>query len=270
MINGNIYSLGSLCDGLRHECNCFKQATYGRSAWAATPDQRVSADNRKRLRSMLELATIVANDFEWKAAHDRIKRFGETLDDDRANLAEVYHELQALSDAIQDGTKRQLVYRYPTEKANVFLSWKADWSTVIKSFPSAEEDIRSGVDLWALGHSTASIFHMMRVLEHGLKALSLDLGLPYSTQNWYNIINEISKKISEQEKTLPKGDAKAARLQFLSEAAKEFVYFKDGWRNFVSHAKCAYDENQARSVMEHVRQFMATLSRDLSLLSEQE
>lgn len=263
MINLSTIGLGSLCDGLRHECNCLKQAAYGREAWPSNAGNLVDAATKERLNKILCLASVVSDQFEWKAVHDRIARFHKRLDDERTNFAEIYQEVQALSDAVQDGIKWQHLYRYPDDKSKVLLSWEENWAPVTSKFQSIKDDIYAGVDLWALGHSTASVFHMMRVLEHGLKALSNNVGIIYSTQNWYNIINEISSNISEQEKLLPRGDAKAARLQFLSEAAKEFVYFKDGWRNYVSHAKCIYDEHQARSVMEHVRQFMTALSREL-------
>jgi hypothetical protein len=104
----------------------------------------------------------------------------------------------------------------------------------------------------------------MRVLEHGLRALANDVGLTFDVQNWQNIIDQIEAKIRELGKSLPRGVDKNERLQFLSEAAKEFVYFKDGWRNYVSHSRGTYDKHQARSVMEHVKSFMNTLSTKLT------
>jgi hypothetical protein len=59
-----------------------------------------------------------------------------------------------------------------------------------------------------------------------------------------------------ERENLPKGPARNERLQFLSEAAIEMRYFKDGWRNYVSHGRGAYDEHNARGIIEHVRAFM--------------
>ncbi len=53
-------------------------------------------------------------------------------------------------------------------------------------------------------------------------------------------------------------------MQFLSEAAKEFFYFKDGWRNHVSHNRGTYDEHQAASVLEHTRSLMNHVATPLS------
>lgn len=172
--------------------------------------------------------------------------------------------MRVLLETVESGLKGQFVYRYPKVQADVLTRWKADWVSVLANFPSAESDILAGVDLWALGHATASVFHFMRVLEHGLRALAADVGKNFDVQNWQNIIDQIEAEIRQIGKNLSSGASKNERLQFLSEAAKEFVYFKDGWRNYVSHNKGAYAEHQARSVMEHVRGFMTTLSSKLS------
>ena len=142
----------------------------------------------------------------------------------------------------------------------MLMSWKEDWEPARHSFPSSEMDILACVDCWAMNHSTASVFHAMRVLEHGLRVLAADLSITFDVQNWQNVIDQIESKIRDTGKTLPRGAPKNERLQFLSEAAKEFVYFKDGWRNYVSHSRGVYDEYQARSVIEHTRYFMNTLA----------
>lgn len=266
MINCNVSVLSALASQLRlyHILFGDHMGTVEASIDVVPPDLV------EQIFSWMQIARVIANDFELTAVHDRIniieKRFRQRAPTgDQASF-----EMRVLLETIDVGLKGQLIYRYPTDKGKVLLRWADDWAVVARNFPSSVRDIHAGVDLWALGHNTASVFQMMRVLEHGLKALSADLGLIYQTQNWYNIINEITKKIGEQEKALPRGDAKAERLQFLSEAAKEFSYFKDGWRNYVSHAKCVYDERQAGLVMEHVRQFMTTLGRHLGEIPQAE
>jgi hypothetical protein len=154
-----------------------------------------------------------------------------------------------------------LLYSYPPSKGDVFRVWRAEWEIVYKTFPETIEDIWHGVDCWAMGHDTASVFHMMRVLESGLAWLGKDVGAVVGVDTWHIILDQIEKRIRESGNTLPRGEEKSARLQFLSEAAKEFRYFKDGWRNYVSHARGVYDEHQARSVMDHVKSFMLTLAK---------
>ena len=130
------------------------------------------------------------------------------------------------------------------------------------SFHSAQEDMREARNCYALGRYTASVFHSMGVLERGLRALAQNVGEDASQANWQNIIDRIEKKI-RLFRGLAKSNEKEAKLQFLSEAAKEFTYFKDGWRNHVSHAKVRYDAPRALSILNHTFAFMSHLSSQL-------
>jgi hypothetical protein len=261
MVNCNISALAALCSQLMLEQTCHEFDEFRKAAEAPVQDAE-----KIKIRKWLTIASTLADEFEWQAVHHRIKLIQERLDGKKGTLTNLTlaHELGVLRETIDHGLEWQLIYRYPNDKASVLQAWKADWSQVIKKFPSAQSDIFSGVDLWSLGHSTASVFHFMRTLEHGLRALAGQLGVSFGVQNWQNVIDQIDAEVRAQGKTLRTGEAKNQRLQFLSEAAKELVYFKDGWRNYVSHARGVYDSHQARSVMEHTKAFMTTLSTQLS------
>jgi hypothetical protein len=131
-------------------------------------------------------------------------------------------------------------------------------------FPEAKEDIREAGNCIAVDSNTAAVFHLMRVLEHGLVLMAENVGITeLGVENWHNIIEQIESKIRNAQKKLPRGAEKTERLQFLSEAAKEFTYFKDGWRNHVSHNRSKYDANGAFSIFIHVLAFMKHLSVNL-------
>ncbi len=253
MINSSVIGLSSLLSQLMLEQLCREP----------NGDGLVSQDEYPQIEGWLKIALHVAEDFELQGVHNRvslIKRkmgFGIT----QGRLATEYRILRETLDFELRG---QHIYRYPAEQAVVLKEWKNDWLPALGSFPSAQSDILAAVDLWALSHPTACVFHLMRVLEHGIKALASDVGKTFDIQNWQNILDEIESEIRSQSRTLPRGIAKAERLQFLSEAAKEFHFFKDGWRNYVSHNRAVYDQNQARIVMDHVRSFMNVLSSHLS------
>lgn len=225
-------------------------------------DQLVPPATKDQVSGWLKIASVVATQFQIKAAHDRIQIFEKAIARG-ITWRKLAVECRVLREAIEAGLKNQLLYRYGDEQAAMVRRWKEDWGDITTKFPSANADILAAVDCWALGYGSASVFHSMRVLEHGIAALARDVGREIGTQNWQNIIDQIESEVRNLGKTLPTGMEKNDRLQFLSEAAKEIVYFKDGWRNYVSHNRGAYDVHQARSVMEHVRSFMTVLSRRL-------
>ena len=138
---------------------------------------------------------------------------------------------------------------------------------VALAFIEASGDIAAASRCLALDEWTACVFHLMRVLEHGLRTMAEIVGLPSDAmqhENWKNIIDQIEKKIREME-ALPKTPEKVIRIQILSEAALQFRYFKDAWRNHVSHAHASYDNHTVPLVFVHVRAFMQHMAAQLAI-----
>lgn len=129
-------------------------------------------------------------------------------------------------------------------------------------FPTASLDVAAASRCYALDEWTACAFHLMRVVEHGLRWLASDVGLQESEidgENWKNVIDLIEKKIRLLEQT-KKTPEKIARTKALGEAAVQIRYFKDAWRNHVAHVLQNYDENSAEPVWDSVKRFMQTLA----------
>jgi hypothetical protein len=107
----------------------------------------------------------------------------------------------------------------------------------------------------------------MRVAERGLLALAKDpdLNVPLSSkfeyENWLNIIQPIEKAIRELEQKLPRGSEKATKLQFYSQAATQFFYWKNAWRNHVSHSRGTYTDEETDLIFKHVEHFMQHLAK---------
>jgi hypothetical protein len=97
---------------------------------------------------------------------------------------------------------------------------------------------------------------MMRVFELGLHALAKRLSIPEpDLQQWNTLIDRIQKAIKDQQ-----GEGRGLTLQFYSEAATNFQYLKDAWRNHAVHPRQTYDELQAETIWHHVSAFMRVLT----------
>lgn len=140
---------------------------------------------------------------------------------------------------------------------------------VSTAFPNAAADIAAASRCYALDEWTASVFHLMRALEHGLRHFADVVGLgtdAMAHENWKNVIDQIEKKIREMEQE-KKSPEKIERLKVLSAAAVQFRYFKDAWRNHVAHAHVHYDSHSGPKIWEHVRSFMQSLAIPVSAAS---
>lgn len=195
-----------------------------------------------------------------KALH-RIELFEEALKYPM-EWGDLYGQLKTLREATEGDLKESHFTFVPSDRAAMERGQEAAWASSLKKFP-IKDDVGAALDCHCYRCETACVFHLMRVLEHGLRALAANVNLTFDLQNWQNIIEEIEAAIRVIANSLPKGAPKNDRLEFLSQAAREFFYFKEGWRNHVAHNRVTYDENQARSIMTHVRDFMNHLADGL-------
>ena len=200
---------------------------------------------KERIRQNMEYVVKKAEELGLETV---INRVGRIYDKFRLQpnvlCLDIANEMNILMEAFEDDTKFLYLYAYPKLKVARFIKFRTEWALALSSFKSIEKDVEEATDLYGLGRNTACVFHSMRVLEKGLKALARATGVKYERQQWYNVLNEIEAAIRKMQ-GLPNTPAKLDDLRFYSEAAKEFFYFKDGWRNYVSHGGDAYDEHQA-------------------------
>jgi hypothetical protein len=135
------------------------------------------------------------------------------------------------------------------------------------AFPSAKAEIIEACNCYALDRNDACVFHLMRALERPLLALCTELHVHCEWEPWGRIIERIEKAIEEFAKRPKKEEPrKLEKLQFYSEVAKEFRYFKDAWRNCTAHQseREPFTDKDAARIMGHVRDFMQQVSKRLS------
>jgi hypothetical protein len=225
--------------------------------------EQVNDLDLEQVRGWLQFATQQANTMELQAVHDRIEIFNRKLLFQPLTLQDLLAEVRTLRETLESGIRFKRFYLYPEVKGQLYVKFEADWRAVIEGFPRTTQEAKAAVDCYALGHNTASVLYSMRVVEHGLRAFASAVNVTFDVQQWHTVIEEIEAAVRDIGKTWPASTAKSAWLSFYSNAAKEFFYFKDGWRNYVSHGGDPYDEHQAFTVLEHVKGFMGHLSSRL-------
>jgi hypothetical protein len=148
--------------------------------------------------------------------------------------------------------------------------------TVTAAFPSAANDIREAGNCLAADCNTAAVFHLMRVVEWGLRALALDLGfsrvctdlkrkkytsIPYS--QWEKILGQLQAHVNMKIASIAPGKKKQKLQEFYFPALQDIQAIKDAWRNHVMHARREYAAPDAAAVLSHVTRLMVTLATRL-------
>lgn len=171
---------------------------------------------------------------------------------------EAYEKTDKLPDEKEVG---ELLFRLIDElRDRKFIGLSKDVGTLLNTqqfpadirlkFPSAIVDIDEAINCLALERSTASVFHLMRVLEVAIKATATCLGVPDpvrgSDKNWGAMLRQVKAAIDNQwltgaDKMSP--DAKLFENLYVSLDA-----VKNGWRNVTMHVERTYTMDEAQRV----------------------
>jgi hypothetical protein len=128
---------------------------------------------------------------------------------------------------------------------------------VYEKFPMAIVDIEESGKCLAFGRGTACVFHLMRVMEVGLRSLGKGLEIPYAP-SWESYLKQINTKMetahSKKTRVWKKNEA------FYRDAAGDLQMVKLAWRNPTMHITRTYSVEEADDVFRAVRAFMKHLS----------
>jgi len=200
---------------------------------------------------------------------DTAKDAIQKLSDDGVTYLWLIQEIKSIEGLIRREMSGKLFMYVPPERARYWPTKRDQFifgEKVHSAFPSTFYDIsQSGICL-AMGCSTASVLHLMRVLEVGLGALGKVFGVSLDHASWGPAILQMESKIRDmhqdpQWKTLP--DCKQQQ-QFYADVASHFGILKDAWRNHAMHARAKYTDHEAQQIFASVKSFMQKLSEKLS------
>jgi len=248
-----------------HEAN--KASPQGKLL-AIPPFAVASSDSMERVKGLFAYAHQLAKQLELDAVADRVERFQVKLRAKKPlHLTELQAEIRVLRETFEDGFRFKYFYLYPRDRVQQVLLLESDWAPTIKAFPSARAEIMDAVDCYGLDKCTASVFHLMRVAEYGLRALArerrvrLPKGKPLEWGTWQDLIKGVKAEAETIGKTKKAGARKDAALDFYNGAVAHFDGFKDQFRNVVMHVRKRYDSREADQALHQVRVFMNELSR---------
>jgi hypothetical protein len=222
----------------------------------------ISDEDKTRFSGMLQFATRCADQLELQAVHDRIETFQQKM---RFPLSHVdcTAELRALREAFEAGIRYICFYHYPNDKSSLVKRVQGDWAIVLNKFEGMRSDIVAAVDCYALDHNSASVFHLMMIMEKAVQAFGRKLkvnlvkkypGRRVSELTWEQILNELNPKL----KAIPQSTVVQKRRHERLSAIQAHLYaVKDAWRNPTMHPRdTGYTAPQNLDLLNHVRTFM--------------
>jgi hypothetical protein len=223
----------------------------------------------------LNIARKQCDAVELPAALERIEKFQLAV---RIGItyADLVNQTKVLVEAIEGELKYRRFAFVPTERAKALDKIDTDWATVQGRFPSAKPDIRAAVECYALDCNTAAVFHAMRVVEWGLRALCVSLGfrklrqkfkksgsisyIPIEYSEWDTILNQLQPRIDAKINKIKRGPLKQQQQEFYYPIVQDIRAIRDAWRNHVMHTRQDYEPKDADAILGHVKRLMNTLA----------
>jgi hypothetical protein len=112
----------------------------------------------------------------------------------------------------------------------------------------------------AVGRSTACVFHLMRVMEVGVRAASACLGIADpakgADRNWGFMLRKFKEDMDRRNKSRPPLWALPSDSQFFDEVYVSLDAVRNVWRNPTMHVESKYTVEEAEHIFASVRGFL--------------
>jgi hypothetical protein len=186
--------------------------------------------------------------------------------DIRQGFGYLKEQFSRLRERIDDELRAQMFMHIPLDKVEYYQGNYQFGHTVSDNFPSMKYDISEAGKCFATGRNTACVFHLMRVMECGLRVLGKSLNDPNldpkKNPSWESILRRCDKELQAQYSQ--RTPAWQRHQQFFAEATANLRAVKDAWRNPTLHVEQFYDVERALDIWNAVRTFMRHLATVLS------
>jgi hypothetical protein len=169
----------------------------------------------------------------------------------------LYNELELLQLRLLDELQEHFYWPVTRSSADLYINEAPFGSEVYDAFPSARLDIANAFRCIVFGQSTASVFHLMRVMEVGLKVLGREAGIPYAP-SWEAYLSQLNVKLAVPYKSQSASWKKKAPL--IRELCGDVFAVKTAWRNPTMHVVREYTSQEAWQITHSIDTFLRRLA----------
>jgi hypothetical protein len=176
----------------------------------------------KSARTFLKHSLDVFGDANFADSRETVERFLEALDDEgfkerglqyvNMDASTFAAKLETLKDAIDKDIKSCRYIQVMPERFEYLSPASLFGDKVYNAFPDTHEDMGDAGNCLALELHSAAVFHLIRVAEHGLRALATRVGAklkdkgkkqPVEFAEWGKVITRINDRIAEANASSP-------------------------------------------------------------------
>ncbi len=206
----------------------------------------------------------LCENMKLKAAEKQAQRILAGLDGGQLTRQDFLSMVSELRSRIEDEASLML-FLY-IDKTDFYEKAELFGPTVDTHFPATTIDIEEAGNCIAVGRPTACVFHLLRVVEVGVKAFGTALGisakLKTAQPSWGDVLRETWNEIQTKNKS---GDPTwtADKRKFFENVQSDLQIVKTAWRNPTMHVENIYDDDRAEDIFNSVKSWMRHLAKHL-------
>jgi hypothetical protein len=223
-------------------------------------DTLATADFKERLTSLAEQLEKIGMPFTLIS----VRKLLEEMQDKVLTVSHLKFRLDDINARIDDELARAKFFCVESHAEYIEPKEPLFGADVTTKFPGATFDIEEAGKSLALGLTTASVFHLMRVLEIGLaatsKCLSIQTNLNGPDRNWGALLRKIKEEMERRNRLTPPGWKNAIDRIFFEEIHASLDAVRNVWRNATMHVEKKYTPEEADHILGAVRGFMKKLA----------
>ncbi len=256
--NTALHGVVSLYDVLKYAAADFYRLSDELRALAVNPRFALDPDRKDYIQGALNTLYEYCEKLDLPLSKNQIGEVVHAVNGmnlDRMNTA--FHELQR---RVQEELKAKICFCLPGHKVKYWsMFWLVD-TPIYDHFRSAHDEFQRAGHCYAFGENTACIFHLMRVVDFGLRRVAASLNITYDARNWSGIGNRIQQNM-EQKYNTKTDDWKKSEPMY-AEILTDIQAISRGHRNPVLHElEKKYDEREAEHMLNVVEGFMLHLAK---------
>lgn len=179
------------------------------------------------------------------------------------DISVLAHELNT---RIMDELKGLACFAFKEGRVQYYDDPQPFGEEVADCFLSASFDIEESAKCLAVSRNTACVFHLMRVMEVGLRNIGTSLNDPtliaQANPTWERILKRCDSEL--QKNYNDRTPEWCQDNKFFSDATANLRAVKAAWRNPTMHIESVYDGEKALEIYNAVRAFMRHLATKLS------
>lgn len=223
---------------------------------------------RKSVADMLNVIASECEELGLVATRDSVRRVIADMEVEKRvnNLGaqDIDLMIQASRGVFEDESKRCHILFLDSAETKLYNDPLQGFGNASSMFPSASYDLEEASKCLVLERGTASVFHLMRVLELATEAVWLSLrAVPQrksTLRGWGDFRVEIDDYIGGKSQSGYPPDWRQ-KEPFYQEVHADLTSVYRAWRNPTMHMEKTYTTAQARKIMDATRALLADLAQ---------